>query len=100
VTNPAAGVRWVAEAEARAIGIAALELGAGRRTKSDVLDLSVGIRLLAKTGARLEPGEPFAEIHAVDETRAAEAEARLRAAFRLSEEPVTPPTAEYEVIGA
>jgi pyrimidine-nucleoside phosphorylase len=93
------GPRWVAEADARAVGDAALALGAGRRTKRDPIDPAVGIVMRARIGDRLEPGAPLAEIHARDKAGARQAEAALRAAFALSAEPVPAPEDAYEVIG-
>jgi pyrimidine-nucleoside phosphorylase len=93
------GPRWVEAADARGIGDAALELGAGRKTKSDPVDPAVGIVLRARIGDRVEPGQPLADIHARDEASAAQAAEMLRAAFRLSAQPVPAPEARYEVIG-
>ena len=93
------GPRWVAEADARAVGDAALALGAGRRAKGDPIDPAVGIVMRARIGDRLEPGAPLAEIHARDAAGARQAEAALRAAFVLSPAPVAAPADEYEVIG-
>jgi thymidine phosphorylase len=93
------GPRWVAQADARTVGDAALALGAGRRAKGDPVDPAVGIVMRARIGDRLEPGAPLAEVHARDEAGARQAEAALRAAFVLSAEPVTASADEYEVIG-
>jgi pyrimidine-nucleoside phosphorylase len=89
---------WLARLDARTVGEAALELGAGRRRKTDALDLSVGIRLLARVGDRVAAGEPVAELHAADAESAARAEPRLREALEVSPEPVPAPTTEYEVV--
>jgi pyrimidine-nucleoside phosphorylase len=97
LTAPEAG--WVARVDARTVGDAALELGAGRRTKSDVLDLSVGIRLLAKTGDRVEAGAPLAELHAARVEDAERAGRALLEAYRVEAEPPPVPSATYEVVG-
>jgi pyrimidine-nucleoside phosphorylase len=91
---------WVARLDARTVGEAALEMGAGRRRKSDVLDLSVGIRLLARTGDRVERGQPLAEIHAADEAGAERAERALLSAYSFSADAIAPPPRSYEVVGA
>jgi len=93
------GARWVAEADARAIGDAALVLGAGRRKKGDPIDPAVGIVLRARIGDRVEPGQPLADVHARTEAEARQAIEALRAAFVLSPEPVAAPSDAYEVIG-
>ena len=49
--------------EADDIGIAAMLLGAGRATKEDEIDLSVGIVLKKKIGDFVQEGEPIAIIH-------------------------------------
>jgi pyrimidine-nucleoside phosphorylase len=69
------------------IGIAALHLGAGRRTKDDAIDHAVGIVCAKKRGDAVEEGEPLAEIHAHDEASAGEAAAAVLAAYELGDEP-------------
>ena len=90
---------WVAEADARTIAEAALQLGAGRLRKGDPVDPAVGIVVLARVGDRLAPGAPLAEVHARTDAAAEAAEARLRAAFRLSPEAVPAPAEPYESVG-
>lgn len=92
--------QWVAVVEARTVGDAALELGAGRRTKTDPIDPSVGIRLRKKIGDRVEPGEPLAEIHARTEDEARAAERRMLEAYHLQRDPVPTPGSGYEVVGS
>ncbi len=92
--------RWVAGVDAREVGAAALALGAGRRTKHDQLDPSVGVRLLARAGARVEPGEPLAEIHARSADDAARAGGMLHHAFRLEPAPIARPEPGFEIITA
>lgn len=94
-----AEARWVAEADARAIGEAALSLGAGRRKKGDPVDPAVGIVMRARIGERVEPGQPLADVHARSDAGARAAIDRLRAAVRLSPDPVPAPDDAYEVIG-
>ena len=97
-TVEADGPRWVEAADARGIGEAALGLGAGRRTKADAVDPAVGIVLHARIGDRVQPGQPLAEVHARTEDDAEAAFAALRAAFRLSPEPVEPAEERYETV--
>jgi len=93
------GARWVAEADARAIGDAALVLGAGRRQKGDPIDPAVGIVLRARIGDRVERGQPLADVHARTREGADAAIRALRAAFVMSPEPVRAAADAYEVIG-
>jgi thymidine phosphorylase len=76
----------VAELGAIAVGLAALRLGAGRRTKDDEIDHAVGVRCLRKRGDVVERGEPLAEVHARDEAAAETAVAEVAAAYRLDDE--------------
>lgn len=93
------GPRWVQAADARGIGDAALELGAGRKTKADAVDPAVGIVLRARIGDRVEPGQPLADVHARTDAAAEQAFAALRAAFRLSAERVPAADDAYETVG-
>ncbi len=45
------------------VGIGALELGGGRRTKSDVLDHSVGVEMFARVGDSVQAGQKLATLH-------------------------------------
>ncbi|HEX8674115.1 MAG TPA: thymidine phosphorylase [Longimicrobium sp.] len=90
---------WVAEADARTIAEAALQLGAGRLRKGDPVDPAVGVVVLARVGDRLAPGAPLAEVHARTDAAAEAAEARLRDAFRLSPEAVPAHAEPYETVG-
>src|SRR5262249_35612340 len=87
VTAPAAG--HVTSLGAIAIGNAAVHLGAGRRTKADAIDHSVGIVCRAKRGDEVQHGDVLAEIHARDAATADEAEAEILAAYTIG--PDAPP---------
>jgi pyrimidine-nucleoside phosphorylase len=75
---------------ATAVGIAALQLGAGRRAKDDEVDHAVGIVCRRKRGDRVDAGEVLAEVHARDETSAAAAVREVLAAYELADEPPVP----------
>lgn len=78
---PSAGV--VAALDARRVGEAVLDLGAGRRTKADPVDPAVGVVLHKKVGDPVAAGEPLATVHART-AAAAEAAARtLLGAYQL-----------------
>src|SRR5438477_4955030 len=85
VESPRAG--YVARLGATAIGVAALHLGAGRRDKEDAVDHSVGVVCRRKRGDEVSAGELLAEVHAHDETSAAEAAREVLAAYELDDEP-------------
>ena len=84
---PARHDGYVAEVGAVAVGLAALRLGAGRRTKDDQIDHAVGVRCRCKRGDAVAPGETLAEVHARDERSADAAVAEVAAAYRFDAEP-------------
>ncbi len=55
---------WVEAIDSRALGIFAAELGAGRKTRDDVLDLGVGLRLHVAEGDAVAAGQVLATLHA------------------------------------
>ena len=61
---------YVQRLAALPVGVAALHLGAGRRTKDDPIDHSVGVICRKKRGDEVQEGESLAEIHARDEATA------------------------------
>ncbi len=83
---PAAESGFLAACETRDVGVAVLELGGGRTRPQDGIDHRVGFTGLKPLGSRVEKGEPFAFVHAADEAAAEKAIARLRSAYRISEE--------------
>jgi len=85
VRTPQAGT--VVRLGALAIGVAALELGAGRRTKADVIDHAVGIVCRVKRGEAVEAGAVLAEVHASDERAADTAADAVLAAYTIGDEP-------------
>jgi pyrimidine-nucleoside phosphorylase len=72
---------------ALAVGIAALELGAGRRTKEDSVDHSVGVVCRAKRGDAVEEGDVLADVHARDDASAERAVDAVLAAYEIGAEP-------------
>jgi pyrimidine-nucleoside phosphorylase len=85
VPSPRAGA--VARLGAIRIGVAALHLGAGRRTKDDAIDHAVGVLCVRKRGDRVEAGEPLAQVHARDDATADAAVREVLDAYELADEP-------------
>jgi pyrimidine-nucleoside phosphorylase len=71
-----------------AIGHAALHLGAGRRTKEDPIDYSVGVVCRRKRGDQVVLGEVLAEVHAADDASAEQVAAEVLSAYELADEPI------------
>jgi pyrimidine-nucleoside phosphorylase len=96
VSAPRGGA--VASLGAIRIGLAALHLGAGRRTKEDDVDHAVGMVCLKKRGDRVEQGETLAEIHARDAESAEIASAAVLAAYELAHSAPPPTPIVLEVL--
>ena len=92
------GEGWVTDLSAMDIGLAALRLGAGRRTKKDAIDHSVGVVCLAKRGDRVTAGSALAEVHARSEEEARGAVDEVAAAYRIGEEPPSPRPLVLDVV--
>jgi pyrimidine-nucleoside phosphorylase len=54
----------LAAMDGRALGILAMDLGAGRRDRNDVLDLGVGIRVQARVGQKVAKGDLLFQVYA------------------------------------
>jgi len=55
---------YIAAIDGRALGILAMDLGAGRRDRNDVLDLSVGIWVHVQVGSRIEKNDILFTVYA------------------------------------
>ena len=86
IESPQSG--YLAQVQARAIGEAAVALGAGRARKGDPIDHAVGFVIHHKVGERLVKGQPLYTVHANDENLLAEARQAVLTAHRWSDAPV------------
>jgi thymidine phosphorylase len=76
--------------DARAIGHAAVALGAGRRRMDDRIDPRVGFHIAVKPADRVAGGDAIATVYAADEAGAEVAAASIEAAIRIDEGPADP----------
>ena len=76
---------YITRVDTEEYGVAALLLGAGRSTKEDVIDLSAGLYLHAKTGDYVKAGDPIATLYASREALFAASEARLLGATEIGD---------------
>nr|WP_277985143.1 thymidine phosphorylase [Salinicola tamaricis] len=81
VAAPCDGV--VHAIDTRALGLAVVELGGGRRNAGDAIDPRVGLSHIAELGQTLSAGEPLLRVHAADREAAEALSARLSDAFHL-----------------
>ncbi len=96
---PAPREGWLAACDVRAVGLAVVELGGGRRRPGERVDPRVGLSGLLPLGRRVLAGEPLARVHAATDDAADQAVRAVAAAFALADE--APPSAPsvIEVIG-
>jgi thymidine phosphorylase len=85
VTAPSAG--WLRRLDARAVGVAAWRLGAGRARKEDPVSAAAGIMCLVKPGEPVEAGQPVLELRADRDSVLPEARAALAEAIEVGPEP-------------
>jgi len=87
----------VRRVDALGVGVAALELGAGRKQIEDVVDPLAGVRLLKIAGEAVQAGEPVAVLQTSQREDALPvAEKMVLAAYEFADEP---PTARELVLG-
>ncbi len=97
-TIPAAQDGYIRELRAVAVGVASVDLGAGRERKEDSIDHAVGIIVHKKVGDAVRAGEPLFTLHASDQRKLEQARARLSDAVRYSAEAVAPLPAFYSLV--
>jgi len=92
---------YVSAIDTRALGIAVVALGGGRRVASDPIDYAVGLSDTAGIGAMVgHEVAPLALVHARDAAQFAAAEAAVRAAYTLTTEPPSAPAPVLDHVSA
>jgi len=86
----AQGSGWVRRLDARAVGIAAWRLGAGRAAIDDEVSAAAGVLCRAKPGEAVEEGDVVLELHVDDPTRVSGALAALEGAIEVGHQPPGP----------
>jgi thymidine phosphorylase len=79
---------YVRTIDALQIGVAVMELGAGRKTKGEPVDYAVGVVLEVEPGDAVNTGRPLASIHTDGRIPDNRAEELVLAAFDIGPEPV------------
>jgi len=75
---------YVSRIDAHRVGMAAVEVGAGRAAKESLIDHAAGFSFVKKIGDAVEVGETVLTIHANDEARLEKAKMRLEGAVEVS----------------
>lgn len=91
VQAPSAGNQWVSSLNGRQIAHACAAMGAGRKTKTDAINLAVGIMLHAKIGTPVSGGQPLATIYADSQAQVDAALPLVQQAYEFSPQPVAVP---------
>jgi len=78
---------WLRRLDARAVGVAAWRLGAGRARKEDPVSAVAGVLCLARPGERVQAGQPVLELRSDDESRFARARQALAGAIEIGPAP-------------
>jgi thymidine phosphorylase len=81
---------YVSTMDTEQIGQAIINLGGGRRRKEDVIDSSVGVKMLVRLCDRVDAGQPLVRVYSRD-GRTESAHACLSAAIQIAD--VSPPAA-------
>lgn len=89
---------WIKRIDCRALGLTAMELGAGRNRLEDVIRPEVGLKLHAKVGDYLKKGEVLAEIHALKDADAEKAGVKTLECFHFNSRTVDRPILIREIV--
>lgn len=96
---PAPTGGYLAACNGRALGLAVVDMGGGRRQTSDTIDHSVGFDRILPLGTAIEKGQPIARVHAVSREQADRAKQALLASYRIEANPPASSPVIIERIG-
>src|SRR5579859_6737871 len=89
---------YIDQINAQQVGLASVDLGAGRQRKGEPIDYAVGIIVHVKVGDPVVEGEPLFTLHANDPVKLEQAKQRLQNTVILSDSPTAPLPAFYDTI--
>lgn len=96
VLSPRSGhIKWI---DAKEVGEASVDLGAGRAKKGDPIDHAVGIVVHHKVGDKIQKDQPLFILHSNDKVKLDAARKRILAAHKWSPKKVKPLPLFYGVI--
>ena len=87
---------YIKDLKAKAIGLASMQLGGGRRTKDDYIDYSVGLILNKKIGDYVAQDETLVYVH-TNNGLSEELKNQIRNAYTIVEDYVKKPVFQDEV---
>ena len=77
---------YITSIDTEKIGIASNHLGAGRKTKEDTIDYSVGIEIVSKVGDYVRPGDTIEKMYVSQKSEIEEAKELLKKSYVISQE--------------
>jgi pyrimidine-nucleoside phosphorylase len=93
---PSKSSGYVSAIDTLEVGLASKILGAGRKTKDDLIDYSAGIYLKKKIGDKVKAGDPLAILYSDgDQKKIGPARKKLLAAYSLNPSKIDPPKLLY-----
>ncbi len=91
---------YVEQLNALQVGMASIDLGAGRERKEDTIDHAVGIIVHKKVGDAVTAGDPTFTLHADDPAKLEQARRRLEHTIVYNRRPTAPLPTFYDTITA
>ena len=98
VPAPALSAGYANVRDCRAIGLAVVALGGGRRRPTDSIDFAVGLTDLVGLGEKVLAGQPLAMVHARTEAAAQQAVKEIQDAYEISAVALTANPVIYRTI--
>ena len=77
---------YLSAMDTRAVGMAVVQLGGGRKVAADTIDYSVGLSDICRIGDLIDPSKPIAMLHANSEAGWNQAADMLRSALTVSDQ--------------
>ena len=98
VPVPALQAGFASTVDCRALGLAVVSLGGGRRRPEDAIDFAVGLTGLVELGQAIAIGQPLALVHARTEAAALQAAREVQGAYQVGAVKTAPNPISYRTI--
>ena len=86
--------------DTRALGVAVMQLGGGRRRADDAVDYAVGLSAVVAIGEPVGPDAPLCRVHARSPSAAEDVAGAIRDAISIEDAPAQPMSLIYERVAA
>jgi thymidine phosphorylase len=98
VAVPAPQSGYIQQIDTRQLGLAVNHLGAGRQSKLDLIDLSVGLSEVTQLGSQVEAQAPLAMVHARSEEDVAAVSKLIQNAYHIANQPLQQKPVIYKTL--